>query len=198
MLPLDLAIFQTLNAGLDTPAGVVTLARWVSQVGPAAIGALIAASLVGKQHRGPPWRTLIVCLMALLLTWCAVRGIRDWFPVSRPAQLGLGFQWIKQGARPGFPSMHAATSFALAQGLLLCSQRALGWTAWLVAGAVAWSRVCLGVHFPSDVLAGLLVGTAIASLVALAARAGGAAAVSWRGRFSAYWSHPARPWAPRM
>lgn len=36
---------------------------------------------------------------------------------------------------------------------------------WLLALAVALSRVVLGVHFPSDVVAGMLVGAASATLV---------------------------------
>ena len=39
---------------------------------------------------------------------------------------------------------------------------ALGWTA---AIGVAWSRVHLGVHFPSDVMAGAVVGISAALLV---------------------------------
>jgi undecaprenyl-diphosphatase len=37
--------------------------------------------------------------------------------------------------------------------------------AWTAAVAIAWSRVHLGVHFPSDVMAGALVGCASALLV---------------------------------
>ena len=64
--------------------------------------------------------------------------------------------------------MHAAGAFALAQGVNLGVGRHQRWlvvVAWLLATSVALSRVVLGVHFPSDVLAGMLVGTASAVLV---------------------------------
>jgi len=59
---------------------------------------------------------------------------------------------------PGFPSDHATAAFAIAVAIAL---RKRGWGAFaLVAATVlAIGRVALGVHFPSDVLAGAAVGT---------------------------------------
>ncbi|MCC3769881.1 phosphatase PAP2 family protein [Streptomyces sp. UNOC14_S4] len=62
-----------------------------------------------------------------------------------------------------FPSNHATLAAALATGILLA--RPL--TAWLVvpmALLVAFSRVFLGVHYPHDVAAGLVLGTVVALL----------------------------------
>jgi len=65
---------------------------------------------------------------------------------------------------PSFPSDHAAAAFAIAFAVLAFSRRA--GIAFLVAAAlIALSRVALGMHYPSDVLAGALVGFGAATLV---------------------------------
>ncbi|HEV2973447.1 MAG TPA: phosphatase PAP2 family protein [Solirubrobacteraceae bacterium] len=59
-----------------------------------------------------------------------------------------------------FPSAHASTAFA---GALAYSRAGLPASPlYALAGALAYSRLYLGVHFPSDVLAGALLGTAVA------------------------------------
>lgn len=189
MAPLDLALFHWLNADLHTAPIVVTAARWVSN-GEAA--ALLLTSLGMLRQPRDRYQVLFVSVLALLIAWCAVRGLRANFPLPRPAQLGLGFQWVAQGARPGFPSMHVATACALATSLRLAHVRTIAALAWLCALAVAWSRICLGLHFPSDVGAGMLTGVASAAIAA----ALWSPALRWRGRFSAYWSHRVLPWAP--
>jgi membrane-associated phospholipid phosphatase len=74
-----------------------------------------------------------------------------------------------------FPSGHAtqASAFWLALALALralplprWALRAAGAVALLLSLAVAWSRVYLGVHYPSDVLAGLALGGCWALFVA--------------------------------
>jgi undecaprenyl-diphosphatase len=67
-------------------------------------------------------------------------------------------------ADPGFPSDHATGAFAVATAIFL---RHRGWgTVALVAAAIlSIGRVALGVHFPSDVLAGALLGAGVAALL---------------------------------
>lgn len=70
-----------------------------------------------------------------------------------------------------FPSGHAlgAASVYLPLALVLLAHHrsSVRWTGWFLAAAicllVATSRVLLGVHYPSDVIAGLALGGALAS-----------------------------------
>ena len=188
MLPLDLSLFQALNAGPETPAMVLWLARAASQ--GEAIGMLVLLAISVKRPAHSSGHALLLGLTAVLTTWCLVRGLRMWVPFPRPAELGLGIQWAVQGHRPGFPSMHTATAFAMAGALFCAGQRPVAWVGLSYAALIAWSRLCLGLHFPSDVLAGALTGlgcTAIAvRFLPLQLR--------WLGKFSAYWFRLAPPW----
>ncbi len=56
-----------------------------------------------------------------------------------------------------FPSGHAAVSFAAATALADYNP-ALAWPAYGLAALISYSRIYNGMHYPSDVLAGALVG----------------------------------------
>jgi undecaprenyl-diphosphatase len=69
----------------------------------------------------------------------------------------------QHAADAGFPSDHATAGFAIAVAILLRHRR-YGILALVMAVALAVGRVAVGVHYPSDVVAGALLGT-LAALV---------------------------------
>ena len=68
-----------------------------------------------------------------------------------------------------FPSGHTATSFAGATALSLLYPRATP-AFFLLAAAIAYSRLYVGVHFPLDVVGGAVIGAATALLLLAVAR----------------------------
>lgn len=88
-------------------------------------------------------------------------------PLSAAVTVVNGYR----GGRYGFPSCHAANTWALTALLIpvLRNRRA---TVSLILWAVlnCWSRMYLGVHYPGDILAGTVVGVASGLLVLSATR----------------------------
>jgi undecaprenyl-diphosphatase len=70
-------------------------------------------------------------------------------------------------ADPGFPSDHATAAFAIATAIVL-RKRGWGIFALVAAAVLSLGRVAIGVHYPSDVLAGAALGAAAALVLGAA------------------------------
>lgn len=75
-------------------------------------------------------------------------------------------QLLPHAADGSFPSDHAMIAGAFAGGLLMVHRR-WGILAAVLAVFLAFARVYAGVHYPTDVAAGLLIGAAVAVVLVL-------------------------------
>lgn len=91
---------------------------------------------------------------------------RDRPPLADPDPQPL----VELPATYSFPSGHAAVSFACATVLALAVPR-LRVPLYALAALIAFSRVYVGVHYPGDVVAGAVLGIAIAIALRKLARA---------------------------
>lgn len=57
-----------------------------------------------------------------------------------------------------FPSGHTSSSFAAAAAIYACLSKKYGIPAMILAALIGFSRLYVGVHYPTDVLAGAVIG----------------------------------------
>jgi membrane-associated phospholipid phosphatase len=108
-----------------------------------------------------------LCVWTTDLAALALKGLTD---RERPFDVLDGVEPLFGGTLGGsLPSGHAATSFAGAVVLTYLFPRGAP-AFFLLAVAIAFSRVYVGVHFPSDVLAGAALGAGVAGLILAAVR----------------------------
>ena len=79
----------------------------------------------------------------------------------RPCQIDQAFAMlVERPTSSSFPSTHSAFAFGAATAIFM-NYRKAGVAAFIVAALVAFSRLYLFVHFPTDVLCGIVLGIAV-------------------------------------
>jgi undecaprenyl-diphosphatase len=122
------------------------------------------ALLGGKTGR----RAAFEGVLAIGTTSAAINlGIKPFARRRRPARAEpppFGDRYVPMPTSTSFPSGHAASAFAFASAVARETPR-LAVPIGLLAGAVAHSRVHTGVHYPSDVVIGSILGAGTAAMV---------------------------------
>ncbi|HIW33569.1 MAG TPA: phosphatase PAP2 family protein [Candidatus Paenibacillus intestinavium] len=109
------------------------------------------------------------CLTTLAISHIPVAILKRKFRRLRPYQSLPGVNiGLKPLEDPSFPSGHTTAIFALIIPIVLNASLLPAFVvppALIVACSVAWSRMYLGLHYPSDIVAGGVIGTVTAYAV---------------------------------
>jgi len=112
----------------------------------------------------PKYRKNGIALVASLIM-CLLIGnliLKPLIGRIRPCDVNVAVQLlINRPLDASFPSGHAMSSFAAATTIFYLNKK-MGAGAFLLAGAISFSRMYLYVHYPTDIVAGALIGIAIA------------------------------------
>jgi undecaprenyl-diphosphatase len=169
---LDVAVLRFINVTLSTSAGDLLwpLVTDYDKFLPVRI-VLIAVWLLLLVRGGARGRTVALMVIPLLvisdkLTNAVIKEIvgrlRPCHQVGGiPVVQGL-HMLVDCGPGKSFPSSHAVNNFAVATAFSFYYPR---WRFWFLgfASLVALSRPAVGVHYPSDILGGALLGAALAA-----------------------------------
>jgi undecaprenyl-diphosphatase len=164
---MDLSVLHSLNGFLFRHDGVEDpLVFYVNLAELLFLAMLILAFLFAGGHRRAETRRAAVAAglsagLGLAVAQVITRIVDRPRPfVAHPAAVHL---FSHHAADPGFPSDHATAAFAIGVALLL-RNRLWGAIVLVFATILAVGRVAMGVHYPTDVIGGAVLGT-LAALV---------------------------------
>lgn len=105
-------------------------------------------------------KTGVIAAVALLMDAILINvWLKNAVERIRPYEVIEGLHYITTMPHDfSFPSGHTGSCFAIACVLFIRMPRKVGITALAIAGMVGFSRLYLGIHYPTDVLAGMGIG----------------------------------------
>lgn len=140
--------------------GIVTMSRWVSRSADGYLYLLAGIIFILAQQ----WAITKALATGFVIERISYFILKNKLKRNRPQQAIPGFQSVIQPADQfSFPSGHTSAAF-LMMGIISAFFPVLLWALLVWAVWVGVSRVMLGVHFPTDIVAGALLGFGISQL----------------------------------
>ncbi|MEH0844254.1 phosphatase PAP2 family protein [Micromonospora sp. CPCC 205711] len=169
---MDIGLFDETNRFAVATPWLHAAIRDYAAYGVAIFALLMLAGWWGARRRGEP-AVVAAALTAPLVTLLAVAVNQPFvalFHEPRPYTSHPGILVLAdRGGDFSFPSDHSVMAGAAAAALWFVSRR-LGLVAAVAALIMGFSRVYIAAHYPHDVVAGLALGAAVASLATVASR----------------------------
>jgi membrane-associated phospholipid phosphatase len=154
----EVAALVAVQSALAGRPGVLAAARGLSHFGEHSIGWLVV-SLLGAVAQPQRSRAWLLAGAGALTAHAAAVVIKRLVRRPRPHHPAVAVN-VGTPSRLSFPSAHATSTTAAA--MLLGRITGIPLPA-IVVPPMAMSRIVLGVHYPSDVAAGVAVGAAVAT-----------------------------------
>ncbi len=163
---LDLTLYRLLNHDFGPAVDAATRLLSSRGFGLLALSAVVLGLVLRCGRRGL-WIALSLLCSLGLTDLLGARLLKPLFTRPRPIDvLPAGtFRRLVEVAHGGsMPSLHASNAFSVAVFLWLV-RPSLGAPALVLATLIALSRVVGGVHWPSDIVAGALLGALVSAAV---------------------------------
>jgi len=132
---------------------------------------VLFAIMIFRDYRKGSWVIYIFAVLAIMLSDQSSNLIKDFVMRLRPSHVISGLHFYNQGGENymgglyGFPSNHAANAASFAfYMMLLFRNKFIYFFLSVYVLLICYSRVYLGVHYPSDVLGGIVVGIVTGSV----------------------------------
>ena len=169
-------LFIALGVGALLFGGFKARALVICLVLSLLIGSLVTGALKSAVDRRRPKQVQNVRMVQLQ------KARPKFLTLSQKPTIRLSDSSDRGQSGPSFPSGHVATNTIIAVFCTMFYRR--GWLYWFVTGAVGYSRIYLGAHWPSDVIATVFLGVG-ESLFLIAA-------------FEWIWQILGRKWTPQL